>query len=287
MNRFMFAGASTLLFLLALTFAEGQTQKQKEPELPPMPKGFDAKRTGIDKGKVETLEYDSTTVGSKRKLVVYTPPGYSKDTKYPVFYLLHGAGGNEANWTTAGKANTILDNLYADKKVVPMIVVMPNGTVQAAGAKDKGVKGKGGDFVSGFEKELLTDVMPFAEGRYPILADREHRALGGLSMGGGQSLNVGLRHLDKFAWIGGFSSALGKAGSLITNADDASKKIKLLYVACGDADSLFNANKKFHTSLDTMKVTHVWNVVPEGKHDFQVWKNDLYLFSQMLFKDSK
>jgi enterochelin esterase-like enzyme len=292
MNRFILLGACTLLFLVAATFADGQAANQKESQLPPMPKAFDAKRTGIERGKVETLEYDSTTVGSKRKLVVYTPPGYSKDNKYPVFYLLHGAGGNESNWTKAGAANTILDNLYADKKVVPMIVVMPNGTVQVGGAKDKGAKDKGakgkiGDFVTGFEKELLNDVMPFAEGRYPIVADADHRALAGLSMGGGQSLNVGLRHLDKFAWIGGYSSALGKAGNLVKNGDDVNQKLKLLYVACGDADTLFNANKKFHTSLEDMKVKHVWNVVPEGAHNFPVWKNDLYLFAQMLFKENK
>src|SRR5437762_3306669 len=116
--------------------------------LEPAPKGFDVRRDGIEHGKVETLEYDSKTVGEKRKLVVYTPPGYTNDKKYPVFYLLHGRGGNEANWTRGGAANIILDNLYADKKLVPMIVVMPNGTVTAPG---------------GFESELLKEVIPFVE----------------------------------------------------------------------------------------------------------------------------
>ena len=278
--------------LSAIPLVEGQARlKQKEPELPPMPKGFDTARTGIDKGKVETLEYDSKTTASKRKLVVYTPPGYSKDKKYPVFYLLHGAGGNESNWTKQGKAGIILDNLYADNKVVPMIVVMPNGTVRFAGADDqgktdkaKGGKGKG-DFVTAFSSELLTDIMPFAEGRYPILKDADHRALAGLSMGGAQSTRVGLKNLDKFAWIGTFSG--GGSADLITSADEANKKIKLLYIACGDADSLYNNNKNLHTALDKLNVAHLWNVVPGGAHDFQVWKNDLYLFSQMIFKDKK
>jgi enterochelin esterase-like enzyme len=282
MNRCMgwLLAGSALLLLAAVTLAETEAQAQPEPQLPAMPKGFESPRANIDKGKVDTVEYDSKTVGSKRKLVVYTPPGYSKDKKYPVFYLLHGKGGNESNWTKAGAANTILDNLYADKKVVPMIVVMPNGTVEAPG-------GKKGDFTSGFEMELLKDVMPLVEERYPIEADAEHRAIGGLSMGGAQALRIGLKHLDKFAWIGGYSSALFGGGNLITNADDANKKIKLLYVACGDADTLYKGNMSFHTSLEKMKVQHVWNVVPGGAHNFQVWRNDLYQFSQMLFKEKK
>src|SRR5262249_3405612 len=139
---------------------------QQPPPLAPAPKGFDVKREGIERGKVQTLEYDSATTGSKRKLVVYTPPGYSADTKYPVLYLLHGKGGNESNWTKVGAAHVILDNLYADKKAVPMIVAMPNGTV----APEKG-KGAGG----GFEGELLKDVIPLVEAKFPVLADREHR----------------------------------------------------------------------------------------------------------------
>jgi enterochelin esterase-like enzyme len=269
-----------LLGVLVLALTAG-TYAQPPGPLAPAPKGFDVKRDNIERGKVETLEYDSKTVGAKRKLVVYTPPGYSKDTKYPVFYLLHGLGGNESNWTKAGAANIILDNLYADKKLVPMIVVMPNGMVQAPG-------GKGKDYISGFEKELLEDVMPFVEGRYPIQADAEHRALAGLSMGGGQSLRVGLKHLDKFAWIGGFSSALiGGKGTPLPTVDDAGKKIRLLWVSCGDADTLFKGNEAFHASLEKAKVQHVWHVDLGGAHTFPVWKNDLYLFSQMLFRDKK
>ena len=277
----LLAGAASLL-LAGVTVVEAQSQKepQKEPQLPPMPKGFDAKRPDIERGKIETTEYDSSTVGAKRKVVVYTPPGYSKEQKYPVFYLLHGKGGNESNWTKAGAVGTILDNLYADKKVVPMIVVMPNGTVDAPG-------GKKGDYTTGFENELLKDVMPLVEGRYPIQADAEHRAIAGLSMGGGQALRIGLKHLDKFAWIGGYSSALFGAANLVSNPEEANKKIKLLYVACGDADTLYQANKNFHSTLEKSKVEHVWNVVPGGLHNFAVWKNDLYQFSQMLFKEKK
>jgi enterochelin esterase-like enzyme len=269
-----------LLMGVLVLALNGWVQAQQPEKLTPAPKDFDAKRKDIERGKVETLEYESKTVGGKRKVVVYTPPGYSKDNKYPIFYLLHGLGGNEGNWTKGGAAHIILDNLYADKKVVPMIVVMPNGMVEAPG-------GKGKDYISGFENELLKDVMPFVEGRYPIEADADHRALAGLSMGGGQSLRVGLKHLDKFAWIGGYSSALiGGKGTPLPSGDDA-KKIRLLYVACGDADTLFKNNEAFHTSLEKARLQHIWYVHPGGKHDFVAWRDDLYHFAPLLFKEKK
>src|SRR5262249_19212831 len=203
-GRLLLGSVCVCLSLSALTWA------QEPGKVPVAPKGFDARRDKIERGKIDTVEYDSKTVGSKRKLVVYTPPGYVKDTKYPVFYLLPGAGGNEGHWTKLGAAATILDNLYADKKLVPMIVVMPNGTVNVGG---KG-GGKGKDFTSGFEKELLGDIIPTVESRYAVLPGPENRALAGLSMGGGQSLRIGLKHLDKFGWIGGFSSAIFRKSDL-------------------------------------------------------------------------
>src|SRR5262245_6560296 len=125
-------------------------------DLSPAPKGFDEKRDNIERGKAETVEYDSATVGGKRKMVVYTPPGYTKDSKYPVLYLLHGIGDDETGWQKKGAADVILDNLHADKKVVPMIVVMPNGRA-----------GKPGDNVmqafEAFEDDLLKDVIPYTE----------------------------------------------------------------------------------------------------------------------------
>jgi enterochelin esterase-like enzyme len=265
----MFAGVSFLVFSFASLLG---AQEQK---LDKAPKGFDVRRDGIERGKVETIEYESKTLDKKRKLVVYTPPGYDKDKKYPVFYLLHGKGGNETHWTKIGSAATILDNLYADKKLVPMIVVMPNGEVPAAGGKK--------DFTSGFENELLKDVIPTVESRYPVKEGPENRALAGLSMGGGQSLRIGLKHLDKFAWMGGFSSAIfGKAN--LPEGADAKKKIRLLWVSCGDKDTLLKANEAFHESLNSKKIMHIWHLEP-GAHTFAVWRNDLYLFSQLLFKE--
>jgi enterochelin esterase-like enzyme len=257
----------------------------KPKELSPAPKGFDQKRDKIDRGKVETIEYDSKSVGAKRKAVVYTPPGYSKDNKYPVLYLLHGIGDDETGWTKKGSAEVILDNLYADKKLVPMIVVMPNGRA----ATDVTVRTPWNQqfkAFANFENDLLKDLIPYAESHYSAKADREHRALAGLSMGGGQSLNFGLAHLDTFAWVGGFSSAPNtkSAADLVTDPAGAAKKLRLLWVSCGDKDGLMNVSKTFHATLDDKKVPHLWHV-DSGGHTWPVWKNDLYLLSQRLFRD--
>jgi enterochelin esterase-like enzyme len=271
------AAVGVPLLVLALSSQTAADTKPDTPEpLPDAPKGFDTKRDDIARGEVETVEYDSAALKTKRKMLVYTPSGYDKEKKYPVFYLLHGKGGNEKHWTQIGKANVILDNLYADKKAVPMIVVMPNGEPQ------------GGERTA-FEDDLLGSVIPYVESHYSVKADRESRAIAGLSMGGGQSINIGLKNLDKFAWIGGFSSALGFGGNAanrITDADDANKKIKLLWLSCGDTDTLMKSNMAFHETLDKKKVTHIWHV-DKGAHTFPVWKNDLYLLSPMLFQEKK
>jgi enterochelin esterase-like enzyme len=154
---------------------------------------------------------------------------------------------------------------------------MPNGHVQVAAGQGKGS--------TGFESELLSDVLPAAESGYAIQKNADHRALAGFSMGGGQSLSIGLKHLDKFAGVAGFSPAIGAKPNLVPGPEDA-KKLKLFYLACGDADPFFGAVSSFHALLDKSKVPHVWNVFPGGEHDFTVWKNDLYQFSQLIFKDA-
>jgi enterochelin esterase-like enzyme len=269
-----------LVVLGCLAAADDKAEKFSAP-----PKGFDARRGGIDRGKLETVEYDSTTVGIKRKAQVYTPPGYSKDKKYPVLYLLHGIGGNEYEWTRGGAANVVLDNLYADKKAVPMIVVLPNGRA----GKDVTARDpipKQSPAFAAFEKDLLKDLIPFIEKTYSVKADRESRALAGLSMGGGQSLNFGLNNLDTFAWVGGFSSAPNtrRPSELIKDHEAAAKKLKLLYVACGDKDRLFGISAGVHKMLEEKKVPHLYNVIADGGHDFRVWKADLYHFVPLLFR---
>jgi enterochelin esterase-like enzyme len=170
------------------------------------PAGFDAKREGIPQGRLEMVTYDSKSVGATRRMQVYTPPGYSKDRKYPVLYLLHGIGGDETEWQRFAAPDVLLDNLLADGKAAPMIVVMPNGRAQKNDRAEGDVFRSAPAFAA-FEEDLLKDVIPTIESRYAVQADREHRALAGLSMGAGQSLNFGLAHLDTFAWVGAFSAA--------------------------------------------------------------------------------
>jgi enterochelin esterase-like enzyme len=255
---------------------------------PAPPEGFDARREGIDRGKLEMVAYDSTTVGIERKAQIYTPPGYSQDQKYPVLYLLHGIGGDENEWARGGSPDVILDNLYADKKAVPMIVVLANGRA----AKDVTARDpipKQSPAFAAFEKDLLTDLIPFIEKSYSVKTDRESRALAGLSMGGGQALNFGLNNLDTFAWVGGFSSAPNTRppAELIKDPGEATMKLRLLYVACGDQDRMFRISQDVHNMLDEKQVPHRYNVISGGQHDFKVWKSDLYHFAQLLFREQK
>jgi enterochelin esterase-like enzyme len=250
------------------------------------PAGFDSLRADILRGRIDSISYPSKTVGVKRKALVYTPPGFSKKKKYPVLYLLHGIGGDEKEWLKHGKPQVILDNLYADKKLAPMIVVLPNGRAM----KDDRAVGNIFDSLkvqafATFEKDLLNDLIPFIEKKYPVNKDRDHRAIAGLSMGGGQSLNFGLGNLDKFAWIGGFSSAPNTKtpAQLLPDPEEAKTKLKLLWISCGIDDNLMLFSQRTHDFLEKNNVPHIFYVEP-GVHDFKVWKNDLYMFSQLLFK---
>ena len=276
----LFAGF-VIAFATALAAAESG-----DARFPAPPEGFDVRRDDIDHGKLELIEYDSTTVGIKRKTHVYTPPGYSADQEYPVLYLLHGIGGDENEWIRGGAAEAILDNLYADEKLVPMIVVLPNGRA----AKDVTARDpipKQSPAFATFEQELLNDLIPFIEKTYSVKAQRHARAIAGLSMGGGQALNFGLNNLDTFAWVGGFSSAPNTKApaELLKSPDDAIQKLRLLYIACGDQDGLFRISQGVHETLDEKKVPHLYNVISGGRHDFKVWKSDLYHFSQLLFRE--
>jgi enterochelin esterase-like enzyme len=275
-----------LIAYFGLACAAASALGQGNGQLSAPPEGFDVRREGIEHGKLETVEYDSTTVGAKRKAQVYTPPGYSQDQKYPVLYLLHGIGGDENEWTRHGAPDAILDNLYADGKAVPMIVVLPNGRAATDVTARDPIPRQSPAFAA-FEKDLLVDLIPFIEKTYSVKSDRESRALAGLSMGGGQSLNFGLGNLDAFAWVGGFSSAPNTKppAELVSDPEEATKKLKLLYVACGDQDRLFRISEGVHNLLAEKQVPHVYNVIPGGGHDFKVWKSDLYHFAQLLFRE--
>ncbi len=244
-----------------------------------------AKRDGIERGKLEMIEYESKTVGTRRKLNVYTPPGYSSEKKYPVLYLLHGIGGDETEWQRFATPDVLFDNLIADGKMVPMIVVMPNGRAQKNDRPEGNVFQSAPAFAV-FERDLLDDVIPAIESRYSVQADREHRALAGLSMGGGQSLNFGLGNLDQFAWVGGFSSAPNTKmpEELIPDATKAKEQLKLLWLSCGNKDGLINISQRTQRYLQEKQVPHLWNVDSHG-HDPTHWRNNLYYFAQLIFND--
>ncbi|MBS1726357.1 MAG: esterase family protein [Armatimonadetes bacterium] len=253
-----------------------------KPAFPHAPTGFDQPKDGIEHGKIDTVEYESKSVGTTRKLVVYTPPGYDETKKYPVLYLLHGIGGTEREWLDSGAVNVVLDNLYADKKIVPMIVVMPNGRAQA-NDRAEGDVFKTAPAFGVFDKDLLGSVIPFIESKYPVIADRDHRAMAGLSMGGGQSLDFGLANTDTFGWVGGFSSAPNTfpPAKLVSDPDKA-KTLHFLWVSCGDKDGLIGISQGVHKYLKEKGVPHIWHV-DSGAHEWPVWKNDLYLFTQRIF----
>src|SRR5450432_4615348 len=237
--------------------------------------GYDTVHADIPHGRIDTIIYLSKTVDSKRRALIYTPPGYSKKKKYPVLYLLHGIGGDEKEWLNGGSPQIILDNLYAEKKIEPMIVVMPNGRAM----KDDRAVGNIFDSAkvqafANFEKDLLNDLIPFIQKHYQVYTDQKHRAIAGLSMGGGQSLNFGLGNLDMFAWIGGFSSAPNTKTPevLVPDPELARQKIKLLWISCGASDGLLIYSKRTHEYLVKYLIPHVYYIEP-GIHDFKVWKN--------------
>jgi len=270
-----------IIGLIALSYVS-----YSQEAISPGAQGYDVLRENIAHGKIDTITYQSTTVGNPRKAIIYTPPGYSKKKKYPVLYLLHGIGGDEKEWLNGGNPQIILDNLYAEGKIEQMIVVMPNGRAmkndRAIGnimAPDKV------QAFADFEKDLLNDLIPHIEKSFSVLTDREHRAIAGLSMGGGQSLNFGLTHLDKFAWIGGFSSAPNTKAPevLIPDIKAAKEQIKLLYLSCGASDGLISFSYRLHDYLNKNTIPHIYFIEP-GVHDFKVWKNGLYMYSQLLFK---
>jgi enterochelin esterase-like enzyme len=292
-----------------VTLAQPQAMTAPQPKpaatLAVAPAGFDTRRDGVPSGSVERIEFDSSVTNNKRPAMVYLPPGYSADREYPVLYLLHGIGGNETHWTTPGNADEILDNLIADGEAVPMIVVMPQGRASNEPAMAFGpppapgaaAPANGGapvdraasmavefEAYAAFERELLNDIIPFIEANYSVSSDRTQRALAGLSMGGGQSLNFGIGNVDTFAYVGGFSSAPNTLppAELVKDSTDA-KRLELLWVSCGNEDTLYNISLGVHDYLAAQKVPHTW-YIDEGAHTFPVWKNDLYHFSALLFR---
>jgi enterochelin esterase-like enzyme len=250
------------------------------------PPGFNASRNDVSHGTVEAFEYDSAVTRSRRRANVYLPPGYSLNRKYPVLYLLHGIGGDETEWLKLAAPNAILDNLIADGKAVPMIIVMPNGRALAddRAIGDPFTREKVEGFAR-FERDLLDYLIPAVQSKYSTFTDREHRALAGLSMGGGQTLNFGFGNLDTFAWIGAFSSAPNTKPptGLVPDPAAARQKLKLIYLSCGNKDGLINFSQDVHRYLKERDVAHIWNVDDHG-HVAETWASNLYHFAQRVFR---
>ena len=244
--------------------------------LPVPPNGFDVRRKGIDRGKVQTVEYDSKAAKCKRKMCVYTPPGFSMHQEYPVLYLLHGSLGNETSWVKDGAADIILDNLYADKKPIPMIVVMPNANL----------------FIDTLRMDLLDDIIPYVEKHFPVKADREHRALAGVSAGALQTLHLGPTNPDTFAYVGVFIGGLDYCDRFEKKHQEVLKdlgtktKLKLLWVANGKNDFTYESCQDTLKLFDKYRIQYVYN---EGKgiHGWETARNDLFVFVPLMFRGAK
>ena len=242
----------------------------------------------VPHGDVRAVWYPSKVSGKVRRAFVYAPPGYDSSRKrYPVLYLQHGAGESERGWSNQGRANFILDNLIAGGKAVPMLVVMDNGYADPPAGSMR-PPGPGGRAPNLFGRVVLEDLIPTIDREFRTVADADHRALAGLSMGGGQALDIGLNNLDKFHWIGCFSGAVGnfdaKSGAL-ANPAEANRKIKLLWIGCGIDDGLYHACERAHTSLDLAGIRNKWFSGP-GAHEWQVWRKHLHAFAPLLFQSS-
>jgi enterochelin esterase family protein len=260
------------------------------------PAGFNAQRENVPHGKLSAVQYDSKALGKKRQMNVYTPAGYSADKKYPVLYLLHGMNEDCRQWTEWCQADNIIDNLIAEGKIKPMVMVFPNCdaklTVDNTSKENRSGNADGFEgYRKPFEDDLIKDIIPYIESHYSVLSDREHRAIAGLSMGGGQSLNIGLYNIGTFAYIGGFSSApnTNMFGGMYSNVEfvpdvkAAKEKLKLLWVACGNKDGLIRVSQGAHQYLKEKGIPHIWHV-DSNAHDNTEWDNNLYLFAQHLFK---
>lgn len=238
----------------------------------------------VPHGTVHVNFYDSKNLGTSRMFHVYTPPGYESSLqKYPVLYLLHGNGQIEASWTWTGRANVIMDNLLAEGKIKPMVVVMPYGHVPREIKPGPTVPAGPGDALA-IEKELLTGVKPLVEGKYRVLTGREHRAIAGLSMGAGQSMSIGLHNLDLFAYIAAFSGGGNRTEWEKTDPAVLNGKLKVLWLGCGTEDFAYKSVKEMDVLLTQKKVKHVFNE-SGGGHSWPNWQVYLSKYAPLLFRN--
>ena len=239
----------------------------------------------VPHGSVEVHWLKSKVIGDTRQVFVYLPPGYDsrKPARYPVLYLFHGSGDVAASWTQAGKANLILDSLIAQKAAVPMIIVMPLGHAVPFGSPQE-VRAKN---LPLYEDYILKEILPWTESKYRTAPGRRNRAIAGLSMGGGQSSNIGFGHLDLFSAIGVFSSSGGpdfatKHKATLSDAKSVNAKLTLFWIAMGKQDAGYQRSKQFSELLNQNGIHHDW-VETEGGHVWAVWRWCLAQFAPKLF----
>jgi enterochelin esterase family protein len=265
----------------------------------------------VPHGQVREVWYDSKVTGTWRHALVYLPPGYDEQVKrrYPVLYLQHGGGEDETGWIRQGRANFILDNLIAAGSSQPMIVVMAYGYARRAGQPVPDLTGKPPgsperakamlDMASAFEADVTEALIPFVDSTFRTMADRDHRAMAGLSMGGMQTFHVTLHHLDLFSYIGGFSGA-GAAQMLAGEKMDSrtayngafadpaafAKKVRLLWLGVGtdEPERMREGIRGLHASLTEANIAHVYWESPGTDHEWQTWRRDLKDFAPRLFK---
>ncbi len=257
-------------------------------EVPGDPPRFDQLQD-VPHGAIHMRTYHSSALNRFRQVYVYVPPDYDISTtrRYPVLYLRHGAGDVESNWSADGRAAVILDNLIARQKAVPMLIVMTNGNTDgtwAGGSSPEGIALLG--------KELLADVIPFVEHNYRVAANKQNRAIAGLSMGGGQAFTIGLKNLDTFAWVAEFSSGLVSGADfdlhtympgLLEKPDDVNSRLRLLYLSCGTEDPRYAGQLNLAGLLKQSGIRHEFASTPGG-HEWKVWRHLLADFAQRLFR---
>ena len=255
---------------------------------------------GVPRGAITRHTFESTTANDVRDFFVYTPPGYDahRSRPYPTLYLLHGLGDDAERWMNGGAAPVILDNLIAQQKAVPMVVV----TTLGYGVNNGPAGAMAPESITGYTKILLTEVMPAVERSYHVAKGREERGIAGLSMGGAEALFTALNHLDKFAWIGSFSGAFvmwpgaggrGAPPAAVTEAfakafpaldAKANASIRMLWLTCGTADSLIGVNRQFKDWLKTKNIRFTEEEAPDIGHVWPYWRRNFTEFAQKAFQ---
>jgi enterochelin esterase-like enzyme len=259
---------------------------------------FYAAKADVPHGEVRERWYYSKLTARWRRAHVYTPPDYDRSsrTRYPMLYLQHGAGENERGWVEQGRANFILDNLIAAGKAKPMIVVVDTGYAAYASTNEASSSSpfrRTAGPTAAFEEVMITELIPMIDATYRTRTDRQNRAMAGLSMGSGQTLNVTLKHLDRFAWIGAMSGP-PRSGFDVATAYDGlfrdprafNRKVKLLWLGAGTAETRFHASTvAVHEALNRAGITNVFYSSPGTDHEWQTWRRCLHDFAPRLFRD--